>query len=208
MIENDIIPIKKTRPAGTGQWRKLTYTKHHSDQFGVVWRISTWKVSLWLLAGIVGLLVLYSFFAEGGQGNFLESMLFYGIIILIIVLIGWVVLRFALKSRKLITGFLIGWILILGVLILLDLILNQWLGLMVIHFGTVTYIIVTAMAVLGSTRINGSLEKEDVLFGLLVLVVLLVGNYPIFEHGGFYAEVDYLLSMLAEKLSIVSVTNF
>ena len=199
--------VASTNPSGGGQLKKLFFNKRISDSgTGYVWRISTTKVALWFVACIIGLLILYSFFAEGGQGPFLQDVLFYALVIMIMMLIGWIVCRVILKSRKLFTGFLIGWILVLACYILLDLIIGKWLGLMEFSYGPSALLIFTTLAVLGSSRIDGAITKDDVLFSLLVLVILLAGNYPVFQNGttGFFAEVDHFLGWIVSKLSFIN----
>jgi len=186
------------------QIKKLAYDKKINDSGeGYRWRVSTTKVSLWLVAGILILIGLYSFFVES-QGDFLKSTLFYGIVILIVFLIGWVVFRIIMKSRKLFSGFLLAWILILGVLIAMHLILDAWLGMMSIHFGTSVYMTITALAMVGANRIDGSLDRNDIFYALLVFVILVVGQYPLFEHGGFYAELDYIIGWFVEKIPFLT----
>ena len=190
------------KKAGTGQWRKLVYNKTFSDVEGVKWRLSSWKVALWMIAILLIFIALFSFFQED-QGDFLRDIFFYGIITMIVVLIAWIASNFIWKARKLFTGFLLAWILIFSLYIALGAIFS-YINWMDFHFGFSVWIIITCLAGLGSKRIDGSLDKNDVGYGLLVLIILVMGNVPVFEVGGFYAQVDSLIALVSEKLSFIN----
>ena len=113
---------------------------------------------------------------------------------------------FVLKSRKLFIGFIIAWILILGLCIVLGAVFS-FVGWMDFHYGLTVWIVISCLAGLGAKRIDGSLDKNDVFFGMLVLIVLVIGNVPIFESGGFFAQVDNLIAFISSKLSFINVED-
>lgn len=187
--------------AGTSQWRKLVFTKQHSDQYGYVWRVSTWKVGGWLIGVLVLLILLYSFFVSDQKG-YLTDVLFYSIITVAVVLIVWFVSNFVWKARGFFVGFVLGFILIFvfyaGMGFLLSFV--GWS----FSYGFTTWMVITCLALLGAKRIDGDLDKKDVFFGLLVFLVLVGGNAPVFENGiGFFGRVDEFVAKLLEMLSKV-----
>ena len=190
------------RQAGTGQLKKLLYTRYTSDKYGVVWKLSTYKVLLWLIVAIFGLILLYSFFISD-QADFLKNILFYSIVILIIVAVLWVVARVAWKTRKTIGGFFIAFILIIVVYFVLDLIFG-FVGLFNFHYGLSTWLVVGITAGLGSSRIDGNLTKDDVFYAVLVLLIIWGGNLPVFENGGFFQTVDEFGAFVLSKLPWVA----
>lgn len=188
-----------SRPSGTGQFKKLFFNKTFSDEYGVRWRLSTWKVLAWMIAITLIMVVLYSFSVPNQQG-YLSNALFYGIMTMIIIMILWLVANLAWKSRKFIYGFIIGFLLIFGFYLLLHGIFFLGLGWK-FHYGFSTWIVITILAGWGANHINGKLERDDVLFGMIVFVAFIVGNYPAFESGGFFAQVDKFVAMVSDILS-------
>ena len=172
------------KPSGTGQWKKLFFNKYLSDVKGVVWKLSTWKVVAWLMFVLVILVILYSLFVED-QAGFFQELIFYAIITVIVIAIVWVAVGIFSKSRKIFTGFILAWILILGLYMFLGFIFSIS-NIMEFHYGFTTWSVITVLSLLGAKRIDGNLDKSDVGYGLLVLLVLVIGNVPIFENGVFY----------------------
>lgn len=190
------------KPSGTGQWRKLFFNKHLSDTQGVIWKLSTWKVVVWLMVILISLIVLYSFFVES-QMDFIRGVIFYAIITVIVIAIVWVAVGIFGKSRKVFTGFILAWILILGLYMFLGFIFSI-AGIMEFHYGFTTWTVITFLSLLGAKRIDGSLDKNDVGYGLLVLLILVIGNVPIFENGGFLAQLDSVLGWIVSRLSFIT----
>jgi len=190
------------KPSGTGQWKKLFFTKHLSDTQGASWKLSPIKVLLWMLASTIILVLTFSFFQED-QTSYLQSILFYSIIIMIIIMIVWVVAMFIVKSRNLFVGFMIAWILILGLYMGLGAVFS-FVGWMDFHFGFSVWIVMSCLAFLGAKRIDGNLTKDDFFYGMLVLIVLIVGNVPVFESGGFFSQIDNLIAFISSKLSFIN----
>lgn len=193
------------KQSGTGQWRKLVFNKKYSDQQGVIWKLSAWKVAMWLIAIIVVLIAAFSFFQED-QGDFLRNVLFYSIITMILILIVWIATAFVWKARKIFYRFLIGWILLLGVYLVLGFVC-QASGLYPngFHYGFSTWVLLSTLA-LGARNVgDGSVDRKDVFYTMLVVIVFFVGNAPIFSGGiGFLEQVDILLALIAEKLSFIN----
>lgn len=192
--------ISSKRASSTGQWKKLIFTKHHSDKFGAVWKISTWKVFIWMMVALGILVILYSFLVEN-QAAFFQDVIFYAIVTVIIVAVVWVGVGIFSKGKKIFIGFILAWILILGLYIFLAFIFS-FIGI-TYHFGFSTWSVITFLALIGAKRIDGNLDKQDLGYGLLVLLILVIGNYPIFENGGFLAQLDSVISFISEKLSYI-----
>jgi len=193
------------KPSGTGQWKKLFFNKHFSDTQGVSWKPSTWKVVAWLMFILAILIVLYSFFVEN-QADFFQEVVFYAIITVIVIAIVWVVVGLFSKSRKIFTGFMLAWILILGLYMFLGFIFSI-ANIMEFHYGFTTWTVITFLSLLGAKRIDGSLDKNDVGYGLLVLLIIIIGNVPIFENGGFLAQLDSVLTFIAERLNFINIKD-
>lgn len=190
------------KPSGTGQWKKLFFNKYLSDVKGVVWKLSTWKVVAWLMFVLVILVILYSLFVED-QAGFFQELIFYAIITVIVIAIVWVAVGIFSKSRKIFTGFILAWILILGLYMFLGFIFSIS-NIMEFHYGFTTWSVITVLSLLGAKRIDGNLDKSDVGYGLLVLLVLVIGNVPIFENGGFLAQLDSVLGWIVSRLSFIN----
>lgn len=194
------------RTSGTGQLRKIFYNKEYSDEKGVIWKLSTWKILAWMIAIMLILIIFYSFFIDE-QTAFLKEMLFYSIMTIIIIMIVWVIGNIILKGRKIFIGFILAWILIFSFYVITGAIF-AYVNLMNFHYGASVWIIITCLAFLGARRLDSNLDKNDFFFGLLVVIVLIMGNAPVFNVGGFYAQVDTFLGWIAEKLSLVNPQNF
>lgn len=193
------------KPSGTGQWRKLIYNKKYSDTQGVIWKLSPTKVFLWMVAITIILILTFSFFQED-QRSYLQDVLFYSIVIMIIMMVVWVVAIFVLKSRKLFVQFLIGWILILGLYWVLG-IACQVTGLFPngFHYGISTWILISALALMAKNIGDQSLDKRDVFYAMLVLIIIFIANAPIFsDNMGFLAQIDSVLGWIMSRLSFIN----
>lgn len=186
--------------AGTSQFRKLLFSVEYSDTHGPVWKISPWKGLFWLVLSLVLLVVAYSFLISS-QASFLQSALFYAILIVILVIIVWVIGNFVWKGRGFFVGFILAWILILAFYLLLAGMFMWGLKWMTFEFGTSVWVAITSLAIVGAGLINGTLDRKDAMFGIFVFIVLMVGNAPIFANGGFFAELDKFIPMVIENLA-------
>jgi len=192
------------RPAGTGQWRKLFFSKYHSDTQGVVWKLSTWKILFWMLLVTILLIIAFSFFSDN-QGDFLKEILFYGIVIMIIIMIVWIAANFIWKAREIFVRFMLAWILILGTYWLLGVIV-QATGLFLngFHYGFSTWILISVLAIKAKS-IDKNIDRNDVFYALLVIVVIFIANAPIFaENMGFLAQLDSFIGLISERLSFIN----
>ena len=193
------------KASGTGQWKKLIYNKKYSDVQGVIWKLSPVKVLLWMISITIVLILTFSYFQED-QFSYLQNVLFYSIIIMIIMMIVWVVAIFVLKSRKLFVQFLIGWILILGLYWVLGM-ACQVTGLFPngFHYGTCTWILISALALMAKNIGDQSLDKRDIFYAMLVLIIIFIANAPIFSDGmGFLAQVDSVIGRIMSRLSFIN----
>lgn len=188
------------RQAGTGQLKKLAFTKRYSDTHGVTWRLSSWKVLFWMILAIILLVIAFSFFIEE-QSDFIKDALFYSVIIMIIITVVWVVANFVWKAREVFVRFLIAWILILGLYWILGM-ACQATGLFPngFHYGMGTWLIISVLAVKAKS-IDQNLDRKDLFYAMLVLVIIFVANAPIFaENIGFLAKLDSILEMIFSYL--------
>lgn len=193
------------KPSGTGQWKKLIYNKKYSDTQGVIWKLSPIKVLLWMIAITVILILTFSYFQED-QFSYLQDVLFYSIVIMIIMMVVWVVAIFVLKSRKLFVQFLIGWILILGLYWVLGM-ACQVTGLFPngFHYGISTWILISALALMAKNIGDQSLDKRDVFYAMLVLIIIFIANAPIFsDNMGFLAQIDSVIGWVMSRLSFIN----
>lgn len=185
--------------SGTGQLRKLFYNKHYDDQYGVRWRLSTWKVLIWMIFVTIVLVLLYSFFAPN-QGAYLSNTLFLGIVTMIIIMALWMTGNIVWKSRKYMAAFILTFIILLAVYITLGFVFSftlKW----TFHYGFSTWMIWMVLAGIGATLWNDKVDRKDLFVYLLVIVVFVFGNAPVFESGGFLAQLDKFFGMIADVLS-------
>jgi len=183
-----------------GQIKKLFYNKRLVDtpsgEPTAEWRVSPWKVFISLLAIMVVLIILYAFFATPQPGEFLGSMLFYSIVIVGAVAVLWLVGTGVFKARKLIAGFFIAFILIFTFYWAMGFLLNHYQILNFHLGGWSLWIMITILAGLGSKRIDGSLDRNDVGYGLLVFLICIGANIPISDGQGFLWNLDNLIWQL------------
>ncbi len=183
--------------AGTSQWRKLIFTKEHSDTYGSVWRLSTWKVAGWLIALLLLLILAYSFFTPNQQG-YLTDVLFYAIILVAVILILWFVSNLFWKTRRFIAWFLISLVLIFVFYIAMGFAFS-FIG-WEFDYGLLTWLIITTFAGIAAalkSKKDEQIDRVDVFFVFLVFLVLVGGNAPVFgDNIGFFAKVDDFLNLV------------
>ena len=190
------------RQSGTGQLKKLFYTKHYSDQQGVVWKISMWKVFFILIALAVALIIIYAFLFTSNAGVFLGDILFYSVVLVIAVAVLWLTANTAIKFKKIITGFIIAFILIIVLYWVLGLVF-EYFGWLEFHTGGYSlWVLISILSLMGARKIDGNLTKSDVGYGLLVFIVLLGANIPITEAGGFLANLDSLFEKIFQFIPL------
>lgn len=178
------------------QLKKLLYDKKFVDngkgESIAEWRLSTIKVFLLFITIAVSLVIVYGFlFTEGqNQQNFFGNMIFYSVVICLAIGILWIVTRGIIKLRKLIVGFMIAFILLLVFYWFLGF-LFEYANLMNFQMGGhALWILLVFLAGLGAKRIDGELDRNDVGYGFLVMIVMIGANIPIIENQGFLATFD------------------
>lgn len=190
------------------QLKKLLYDKKLKDSPNgaiAVWKINPWKVFFAFILSAVSLIILYGIFftsGEEGTSNFFGNAIFYAVVILITIGIFYILASTALKFRKLITGFFIGFILIMTVYWTLGQIFGHYDILSFHQGGTSLWILITILAGLGAKRIDGNLDRHDVGYGFLVLIVVIGANIPVANSQGFLWNVDNLLATVTNFVSL------
>lgn len=179
------------------QIKKLVYEKKFVDSPDgdtiARWKISSWKIFILLIVILSILLVIYAYVATPSPSNFLGNILFYAIVIVGAVAVLWVVGNGAYKARKLIAGFFLAFILILTFYWGLGAVLTHFNILEFYFDGWSLWVMITVLAGLGARRIDGELDRSDVGFGLLVLIICIGANIPIANGAGFLKNLDALI---------------
>jgi len=180
------------------QLKKLVYNKRLIDGGEgkpiARWSISPWKVFFLFLAIAILMILVYGFFIipQAEQQSYFGNLIFYAIVICITIAIIWILAQSAIKFRQMIAGFMIAFILILVLYYVLGLIFG-YAHLMNFHMGAGTWILITFLSGLGAKRIDGDLDRKDIGYGLLVLLVLIGANIPISGTDGFLAMLDKIV---------------
>ena len=189
------------------QFKKLLYNKRFVDtgtgETLAKWSLSPWKVFFAMMAIAIALIIIYGLFftpeGEGGgsgSGSFFGNVVFYSIVLVIAIAIIWITANTALKFKKILAGFMIAFILILVFYWFLGFLFGHF-GIIDFHMGGYTlWILITVLAGLGAKRIDGSLDRNDVGYGLLVFIVLIGANIPVNNGVGFLANMDNLFSTI------------
>lgn len=191
-----------------GQIKKLFYNKRFVDTPGgeptAEWKLAPWKIFLFLLVGFIVLIILYGLFATPNPENFYGNMVFYGIVIVGAIAVLWVAFSGAYKFRKVIAGFFLAFILILTFYWVLGFVLTSY-NILSFHMGGYAlWFMITILAGLGAKRIDGSLDRNDVGYGLLVFIVCIGANIPISNGQGFLFNLDNLAMSLLGWTDIVT----
>ena len=197
-----------------GQIKKLFFNKRFIDTPGgepsAEWSISPWKVFLCLLAGFISLIILYAFLATPEPSNFLGNMVFYAIVIVGAVAVLWIAGAGVYKGRKLIAGFFIAFILIITFYWFLGFLLGHFEILSFHMGGWALWFLVAVLSFWGAKRLDQSLDRNDVGYGLLVFIICLGANIPISNGQGFLWNLDNLIltalgwgSLLTNNLGLI-----
>lgn len=182
------------------QLKKILYNKRLVDNptGGMIaeWKISPWKVFFLLISIAIVLTIVYAYFFTENPADFLGNLLFYSIVLLVIIAVLWITANTALNAKKRIQGFLIAFILILVLYWFLHLILGHF-NILEIHMeGIALWLVISVLAFIGAKRIDGSLDRNDIGYGLLVFLILLGANLPIANGHGFLWNVDNLIATI------------
>ncbi len=191
------------------QLKKLVYDKKFidSDDGGAIakWKVSPWKVFFIMIAVSISLIILYGFLFTSDSESFFGQIVFYGIVLIAAIAIIWLSTNTLLKFRKIISGFIIAFILILVFYWALNTVFGTY-NLLDFHQGGYTlWLLITILAGMGAKRIDGNLDKNDVGYGLLVFIVLIGANIPINNGQGFLWNMDNLISTITGFVPIVGL---
>lgn len=181
-----------------GQLKKLFYNKRFIDSPDgnaiAEWKIAPWKVFGISLALIVLLIVVYGWFFTANKQDFFGNVIFYAIVIVLAIVGIWIAGKKAMDFKQRITYFLIAFILIWVFYWVLSL-LFSYAGMLSFYMGgPALWTIISLLSFLGAKRIDGELDKNDIFFGCLVLLVILGANIPMNATGGFLANVDAIIN--------------
>jgi len=179
------------------QIKKILYNKQFTDsgtgETIATWKISPWKVFFLLIAVAIVLTSIYAYFFTEDPADFMGNLLFYAIVLLVIIAFIWITANTALNAKKRIQGFLIAFILILVVYWAMHVVFGYF-NIIEIHMeGLALWLVISVLAFMGAKRIDNSLDRNDVGFGLLVFIVLIGANLPIANGHGFLWNVDNLI---------------
>lgn len=181
------------------QLKKLFYSKKFIDSpKGEIseWRVSPWKVFLGLLSILILLVLIYAHIGTSEPSDFLGNVVFYSIVIVIAIFVLWVIGTFIWKGRKLIGGFFIVFILLLVFYWFLSFLFG-FLDIMEFHSsGYALWFYLTVLSMIGSVRIDGNIDRNDVGFGLLVFVTMIGANIVVANEHGFLWNVDNLINTI------------
>lgn len=191
-----------------GQLKKLFFDKRFIDtpsgEASAEWKLSPWKIFCCLIAGFISLIILYAFFATPEPSDFLGNMLFHAIVIVGAIAILWIAGTGVYKGRKLIAGFFIAFILILTFYWFLGFLLGHF-NILSFHMGGwALWFMITVLAGLGAKRIDGSLDRNDVFYGLLIFIICIGANIPVANGHGFLWNLDNLIITLMGWSSVVT----
>jgi len=191
------------------QLKKLLYDKKLQDSPGgeaiAVWKINPWKVFFAFIASAIALIIVYGLlFTRSGEesSDFFGNAIFYAVVLLIVIGVLYLVANTALKFRKLLTGFFIAFILIMTVYWVIGQFFNHYDILSFHQGGTSLWMLITILAGLGAKRIDGNLDRHDLGYGFLVLIVIIGANIPVANNQGFLWNVDNLLSTITNLVSL------
>ncbi|MBS3748190.1 MAG: hypothetical protein KGY67_00635 [Candidatus Thermoplasmatota archaeon] len=183
-----------------GQLKKTLYNKKLVDtpdgEPTAEWRLSPWKVFFLLLALLTVFTIIYAYLATPNPTNFLGNIIFYVIVLLSAIAILWISSHAVFRARKIISGFIIAFILIITFYWFLGCIISNYLPLNFHMGGYSLWILITILAGLGAKRIDGSLDRNDVGYGLLVFIVCIGANIPVANGQGFLWNLDNLIYQL------------
>jgi len=180
------------------QLKKLFYNKQLVDKPDgttlAEWKISPWKIFAVLLSLVIAVIFIYGWFFTANKQDFYGNVLFYAIVIVCVVLAIWIIGRKAWDFKQRVTYFLIAFILIWVFYWAMSLAFD-YTHLMKFHMGGSTlWVIISLLAFMGAKRIDSQIDRNDVFFAFLVLVVIIGANIPMNATGGFLANTDIIIA--------------
>lgn len=195
-----------------GQLKKLFYNKRLIDSPDgttlAEWKIAPWKVFAVFITLAVAMIILYAFLFTKDTQNFLGNVIFYAIVIILVIAAVWILGNKAIAAKQRITYFLIAFILLWVMYWVLSVVFS-YAGLMDFYLGGYAlWVILSLLAFMGAKRIDNNIDKNDVLFALLVFLVFVGANIPMTTAGtpphaaGFLENIDGIIT------KILSVVKF
>jgi len=182
------------------QLKKLFYNKQFVDKPDgttlAEWKISPWKIFAVLLSLVIAVIFIYGWFFTANKQDFYGNVLLYAIILAITILGIWILGKKAWDFKQRVTYFLIAFILIWVFYWVLSLVFD-YTGLMKFHMGgPALWTIISLLAFMGAKRIDSNIDRNDIFFGFLVLVILIGANIPMNATGGFLANTDIIIAKI------------
>lgn len=182
------------------QLKKLFYNKQFVDKPDgttlAEWKISPWKIFAVLLSLVIAVIFIYGWFFTANKQDFYGNVVLYAIILAIAILGIWILGKKAWDFKQRVTYFLIAFILIWVFYWVLSLVFD-YTGLMKFHMGgPALWTIISLLAFMGAKRIDSNIDRNDIFFGFLVLVILIGANIPMNATGGFLANTDIIIAKI------------
>jgi hypothetical protein len=171
------------------QIKKLFYNKNYIDSPDGTkiadWKIAPWKVFTFFITLAVAMILIYAFFFTKDTQNFLGSVLFYSILLILTVAAIWLIGSKAVSMKQRLTYFLIMFIVLWLSYWILSLLFDYTHLLKFYMGGYILWIILSVMAFMGAKLIIDikQVERAHVLFVFLVLAVFIGANIPMTSTG-------------------------
>ena len=187
------------------QAKKLFFSKQFVDGGDgttlAKWKIAPWKVSVFFFMLAVVAILIYAYFFTNNPTNFLGSVLFYAVVLILVIVGLWLVGNKAWSLKTRIGQFLICFIVLWVFYWVLGFVVG-FVGLKFYFGGYALWAVMAILAGYGSKNFDGELNRKDVFFCLLVFLVFVGANLPMSSSGGFLENIDKLIK------DILSVIKF
>ena len=181
------------------QLRKLLYNKQFVDSStGIArWKLSQWKViSVFLLLSISAILV-YAYFFTKDPKEFLGTVLFYAIVLILAILVLWLIGNKAWSLKKRIGYFILAYVILIVIYFAMSALFGYF-GLKFYIGGYILFILIGVLAGIASSKyiVDEEINRKDVILGAIVFFVFLGCNLHLNNTGSFLANVDALISKI------------
>ncbi len=182
--------------------KKLVFDKKKTDigeDGGVKWRFSFVKGMAISLVLLLFFILIYGFLLAPNSQKFFSDVVFWGAIACVAIFVFLLVTRTVKKSREYFGQFMLIFCVMIGVYAAVGWIWSRFF--FDFYVGYSTFIIFGILAGYGATRpyiLNGDLDRNDIFYVFLIIVVLLGANVPIISGAGFLERVDPILLMLKD----------
>jgi hypothetical protein len=183
-----------------GQLKKLFYNKQFVDTPDgatlAQWKMSRWKVFAVTLALSVLMILIYGWLFTKNPTEFYGTIVFYAVVIVLAIVAIYIVGGKAWDFKQRITYFFIAFIIIWVFYWILSVVFS-YVGLMTLYMGGQTlWVILSLLAFMGAKRIDKNIDRADIIFGGLVILVILGANIPMNSTGGFLANMDAIITRI------------